>query len=538
MNAKPLRKVLPILLLIVLPSCAPVQTQTPSPLSPTPPATLTAISPTATPTSLPSPTPTLALTPTPESSWTKGIDVKEIKGEFSWQKWSPTANEVVYNELSNGHELNPIIIASSPDFRPRTLYKYGTGPLWSGDGKSIYFSGPMHPEIQDPQKETYSRSGWVIDRNGENPVQFTDNPSFSGHLFTWEGWLNPITVVTSDYIAGGHYFLNLTDMSTQKSISQGLFYGGDHYIGKDFVAINSLLPVEHPMMLVFGKNLPVQYPYKDYSTDLGGNFRIIPIQNRDDQYMSTCFDGWMPGTNRMLVDWGLFDDMTGITDALYWWDADQNLVTKAVENAVSGQISPDGKILAFITKEPELSTKALSSPGLSSIDKSIVYLHKQDLQTGQITLTGIPVYAQDNGTKFCNTSHPSPFITFSPDSHYLTIETGQELALLPDGTPSAEQDGKAGDFLYLLDLQTEKITWSRQDASHASWSPDGTKLLIQNGESNWEVLYIDTLRSVQLTRSPVAAPDDTWKIEFSWSFDSQYLMMVSREEEIAFIRIP
>jgi hypothetical protein len=531
MNPKPLRKILPIFLLLVLPGCAPVQTVAPSLSTPSPLATGTTVPPTVSPTSLPSPTPTQASTPTPASPWAEGIEVNVLDGEYAWGKWSPVSGELV--TILDNH----LIRLSSPDFTPKDLYSNATSFLWSQDGQSIYFSGPRHPDDKQSAFDSEERSGWVVDRDGRNPIQFQNNPGFWGKWFSWKGWVSPSIAVTDEYGGGGHYGLDLVDVNSQKMVASGGFFGGSSYPGKNYVAVDGSLPNFHPLVEVLGQNLPSFHLPDHPDAPPSGNIRVIPIDDQSNTRITTCYDGWITGTNRMLVDWDMWDpEKEKGAYALYGWDVDQNLVSKIVDNALSGKISPDGKTLAYITlqRDPPSEPSMSSVPDYSEDIKA--YLHVRDLHTGKMILSGIPIIAEGADYKSCDLPHLTPSVEFSPDNRYLAIHSGQQIVADTDGRPSDRQDGEPEEYLSLLDLQSGKIVWMKMRGRRPSWSPDSAILLYESA-GIWKLLDIKTMTLMQLTNSKISRQETLWSIETSWSYDSSYVMLQSKEEGINIVHV-
>jgi hypothetical protein len=381
-------------------------------------------------------------------------------------------------------------------------------------------------------------AGWVVDREGQNPVQFGKE---SGRMFSWEGWLGPAIAVTFSYSGGGHFGLSLIDIHSQKDLASGAFYGVNYEIGKDYVAIDGDSETKIPLAVVLGKNLPVLNDTSGMDNRPFGNIRLFPLNTPNDpnERVSVCFEQWLPGSNRMLVNLNRYYSYEKVSSALYWWDVDQNKSSKAAENALGGKISPDGKTLAYVTMQPNLTADALTFPFPQQEGTIYSYLYLQDVTTKQVFLGGIPIKASEYMDDACGTYYvwnPTPQIAFSPGGRYLAIQTGQKLILNGNGTLAINQDGEKGDYLYLLDLRNKQVVWSASGAELPPWSPDGKDFLVQGADKNWTLINVETLHEMPVTRVPMDA-------KISWSFDGSYFLMnpynaFQDDQWIAIIKTP
>jgi hypothetical protein len=485
------------------------------------------------PTLLPSLTPTLADTPTPTEpapptptptdpiTWAAGVPsplvIDYYKGE-----WLALQQGMVgsYFDVADSGSIS---VSLAPRFAPEAVSNgsnsyLGNQFLASPNGR-WGLVGAVEQEEFDPEGNEVS----TLARLNLQESRLLPLLPELGYLrwVNYLGWLDGNTAAISDYAGGGFYNYSIVDVANNVLISRVQLHG------PAWVPNLAYLPMAEEYggpyrLLVLARSIQ----NNAYDTLLGPN---LFMQGFPSNYiapdMNTIYKGWLPGTNRMLVQAFLFNRNTSTTthSELMLWSVDTGIVQIVVQGAVDGKFSPDGMQLAFVT----FGAAALTDEGLPSFDlgpqivqTSQPYLQLMDVNTRKVTLSLPVVVTIDRSIPYTLNIYDTP-IDFSSDSHYLAFLTPGMLLTDPTGKlvvlPISQESAP---YLSVLDLSSFQPLLSTpvRTGKDFYFSPGSDKLAFMGKEGNWYVLKMATSQVSSLT----AGQGD--RLQWNgWSFDGVYI---------------
>jgi hypothetical protein len=354
------------------------RTITSTPTTTNPPTASAQLLPTITPTPQASSVPTS--TPLPTLVWADGVErIAHLLGVDSGSiVWSPVTNEFIahdcwfalYNELVQ----QSIFYAVAPDFSPVNITPtdFSCEPsqdmIWSSNADRILFAGqfpedhPLHPSNYG-----YDNSAiWTMDRTGSDSHPLNLDEAY-GRWVEFIDWIDEQTLVYKAYAGGGSHYTAMLDVDTGVPISWAFVHiGGGYQPGLNFIGTNVGMNFNVNISAVAVSKTMVN---RDTNFD-GGPFLLClsqfchgnPQEKPPLLDSNSRFEGWIPGTNKMLIlTWGgsltEFDEdypleyrlNRNIITQLQLWDVDAHEVSLLVPQGIYGRFSPDGQYLAFHT---------------------------------------------------------------------------------------------------------------------------------------------------------------------------------------------
>lgn len=456
-------------------------------------------------------------------SWAKDIQGNWLYlGEYNGL-WAPNSNELILIKGTSKPFQNATIkIAAPPFFDPQTITSVDffypqMNAIWSPDGQFILFNGPY--PATPPYQSGYS-SIWMVEKSGNNshslqPSQPTNHRELSYGKFL--GWVDDQTLVYTYGFGSGFGYIEGIDIYSGKprfseTLSSGILAPHGDYI--PFEALGTIRVMD--TKYYDPEKELVEAPYIRNPKINGENVNGI-------------FQGWLPNSNKMLILHPHQEkNSPSIQLQLVTWDLETDYVTLIFPNAVSAQLSGDGKTIACLSFGPiplNPSRKPLEN-GFNLESKNLpLYVQLYDLDSQTITYAS-PVLEQDTIKKnesdnIIDYLHPTTYMSFSPDGAYFAF-------LAPDSPVT----------LKIIDTSTQKIVFSFPSISQKnfgssknsgellSWSPDSKKLLYRDSQGNPTILYMGTGKKLPVTESGGLQVDAS-----AWSFDGQYLFVSFYEEE-------
>jgi Tol biopolymer transport system component len=496
-------------------------------------STVIALTPTK-PKPTPGPTLTSSPIPTPVIGWGEWFEPPKIFTNHYYGTWSPTANEMLFY-CDEKKMDNRIIKVAEPDFIPEvispedfecSLFTWDE-LMWTQDGENILFSGRL-PEDHNLADNLEISDIWIMGRDGENPHRI-DPLGISSSWLNFGGWLDKNTFVKLDYGKGGHWGLTLIEYITGERIAWAFFYGTPHLPGKDYVAAATGDPPIHRVFVI--SKTPQSAVFEFVESKF-----VRPIPEFLDQNEHTFFEGWIEGTNKMVVYLYLYKENGLEKTHLLRWDVDTNVVKLVAPNGLGGKISQDGRYLAYVTYGPAKLDSTLAPMDFEyeqDPQELPVYLQLLDMESNLVFLS-LPVLAMVDETNFF--PHHLPKSSFSPNGQFFAFVTDAELDI-SEGWPIGGIDGEATN-MYIVDLNTRQLILSLPVSSLPSWSHGSDKFIYNDGEGNL-VLYDLTFGiSLPITKSV----DDIRIWPLSWSYDDRYVSLwiidSSNQSNIGIMRVP
>lgn len=486
------------------------------------------------------PTPTAAVTasrtPTPEGSPAPGADSKaQLRAtitstppatqQVTWNQavatprmlnlfdavWSPVENRLV-GIRSVDAEGGNIGLASAPDFEltsvkiDQTTFS-GTSFIWTPDGRRIVFVGPFRLILGERPVDEQGGELWTMGRDGDTPQALFVEAGYSSRFPEFSGWLDPTTLVFTEYEGGGSSSLTIVDTHLAELLTGMMYHGLAFPPNSRFIPVTSWFWSLHRLSVLskFPKEIPV-------STELipGVNEHVIEF-NRDAWPENTgfYFRGWEPGSDRMLVLAYEVDQDFQITSSdLLLWNVSSGTHRALIEGGLDGCFSPDGQLLAaVIAGEPKVGNGILSFDPVPNGPPHLVLIH---VESRRVLFSG-PVYTDiGSGISSDGFIFETP-LAFSPSGRYLAFTVRDESQVQTDEGPLS---------LTVLDLETkETLTgFPAHQYPELTWSPASRYLVYQSPDGNWNLLDMKKMTSVALTEyagSVVESPQ--------WSFDGRYL---------------
>lgn len=520
---------------LMLSACAVVA----SPTATNTPAATSTVSPTAIPatvTSTPGPTEEPAPTPLPPLVWAKSfskpIELKGFKGV-----WSPTANELVGIERRESPEdiqnfAGTLTLHSAPTFAPITLDDEHENVLfnilWTPNGQQIFYGASELPVFFDidAQIEFFS-----MKRDGSNRQSLFS----SGGPGLW-GLIGSNTIIYSDYSGGSHEYFEIYDLLKKKVLASDLV----HIVEKEPIN-GSYIPIVDCLgfcttCILTTATLKIDENSQSSYSCRSEEGHVRPFPRSEKLYpleigtsIDTIFQGWQTSTNTMLI---LADGRISNKQVsrLLLWSVDTDKVTSLAAGGLLGKLSPDGKMLAYITSGP---ASQYAGENLQSVSFDPVipdekqYLQLMNINTRQIMLS-LPVKTDVDPLSFSNTwDMTNPWeISFSPDGRYLLFATDGAVALKDAHFP-AEVMMTDTDKVYLniLDIQDAKSIQSlpleeykKYRYPQVSWSPNNKEFTYRDGSGNWKLFELSSS-----ILSPITQSNGDQLSNPVWSYDGSYL---------------
>jgi hypothetical protein len=447
-------------------------TRTPTP-SRTPSPSLT-LSPTLTPT----PTPTQKLTWNEEISIVSAIDIVEAT-------WSPIAPELVgYLCTFPSTPSEGVYLANAPDFHARRLNpaefgctsEWDTVALsWSPNGETIAWSGV------GPEGEWHTDTPiWIMDRL-DGVIQQMDA---SGRMLRLPGWMDEQTLVYVGYGGGGTWRSGFVDIQTNTVYALGRTSSSVYPPADDLIPFQVLSPIStffnstRVVLRELVENGPVEwdpsefYPYS----------KEIPTSGSFSEQENSRFADWFPDGKRMLLlvweyDTDLEDKNTAT--ALEVWEAEQDTTYLLVPGGIYGRVSPDGRLLAFLTRHP-LKLDEQRKPLSEVMTGDVTLLHVMEIAKGSVVLS-LPVDPQQISNRVYEEwgGYRPNLISWAPDSSSLVYQNDERNLTIVDIT--------SGHLTPLTTSGGEQLT-------DPNWSFDGTYLSVTLAEFDDQphtfILYI------------------------------------------------
>jgi hypothetical protein len=434
-------------------------------------------------TAVPSPTPeeiAASATPLPELEWASGFQPAALIHEWS-VKWSPSADEYIFafcKEHNPFADVNPPIKfsrASAPLFAPADIPQTEV-PL-SGTCETP-FGFEWTPDGQQVvfigTEDSFQPIGGV--GNIWIMDRTGDNAHLLGAIDTWipgfVGWLDGNTLFLQNYSGGG------THLGIALNITTGEYQETEYILGSFREASNDYLAIAH------GTPIMLDDRWIEYDT--------AAVMSRPDK--SATPENTVQMKDGHFLHWLSFDYGSAFVD----WLPDSN------------------KMLVLTWQDVESEIPQETS------------LQLWDIDTGDLTMIA-----------------PGGWLgVFSPDGNYLTFYTRSEIQLDTNNHPigvAPHLEGEESDYLHLLDLSTGGIIWSipavtRQRPENLLWSPDSTKFIFQDRESNFVLSDVASQNMTPITRGGGE------RLSFpQWSFDGSYLSVRLWKEtgwETAVLQIP
>lgn len=451
-----------------------VATETTTLMPPTPTTTTTKI-PSVTSRATPSPTPFPSPTPLAPLVW--AINTISVKLDADPVFWSPTANELVFNNCSTflGETLNVHLFRSAApefwieDITPTSnvaqdVCQNSFGLQWAPDGNSIIFAGGHHDKELHSLRILHGDL-WRMDRTGTNARALNQEKASWLWMPRIIGWLNEENFIFSHYSGGGTRKTSMLNVHTGELTSLGSIWGSYGSLSKDYISLylNASLNTQDGNVYPYTIAAVVQRPDADLKPE-----NAIAHTWRDQSFLLSVdfgsgFIDWLPKTNKMLVlTWGTEAYPHENKESyLQLWDVDTGELTILAPNGAYGRFSPDGNYLAYYTRSPESQIRVVN------------------------------------------------------------INSRKLLLSLPSVT---------------LDLSVSIFTPSSIFYEALLWSPDNTQLIYRDEKENLALLNVTNGRSTPLTLSGGARLSNP-----KWSFDGRYLSVRVQNEagwKTAVLQVP
>lgn len=492
-------------------------------LAPTSTISQTAIPTTVTP--KPGPTKKPSPTPLPPLVWaepfSKHIELNGFTGE-----WSPTANEMVGVEspsrpIDFQENTDTLVLASAPAFASIILDNAHKNTImgsliWSLDGQNVFYGIYRSREI--------SRSFgtlWSIARDGTHPVEITD---WSGGAV---GWMDARTLVYTGYNGGGESHVGALDVLTNLSVAGDMVSASIEKLHPRYIPLVGCRPACNTCVLPkMTDDSPAPNGSMAYSCQSEPGYpthmRLFPRPKTYPYTIDTIFQDWQAGTNNMLI-LAQGDVSDEPVSRLLLWNVDTDRVTSLALGGQFGRLSPNGKLLAYITSgssDQYTEKNAQNIPIDITIADEKQYLQIMNVSTRQIMLR-VPVktHKRDENSLSDDRELILPDeLSFSPDGRYLTFTTDGPItlkdahslteAVLADSTEA---------YLHILDLQEEKLTQSMPAKGAILWAPTSDKFIC-NDNGNWQFFELST-HAIR----PITQRNGDHLVYPAWSYDGSYL---------------
>ena len=482
------------------------------------PSTPTDLSPKMAATSTPVPTMT-EMASTNDIIWAEGLKLVFSSPYFKTYAthrnlWSPTSNEI----LLDCHEgRTQIITLGAFNFVTADLANDSGcwDAAWSPDGLSVAYVDKMN----DIQIEK-SKTGELI---RANTIRGLRTPIYLS-------WMDSQNLVYGDYTGGGHVNFHVVDIRSGKDYDIAQVPGGE--LGTPF---SSYLPITFetfPLekhVLMISKRIPESnVPVPQYMAS--GKYLPFPTYDaiQNEQALSE-FNGWLPNSNQALIAWRYIGIAGNIInkETLMLWDVDIDQVIVLIPDAIQGQISWDGRYLAYLTRG-----SAALSENRTPIEKSGLYPIKPD-----DLLHDNPIYLQlfDMTRKRVVFSIASDNMNFSPKGHYLAFVTRGDVQIDDEGISNADQStGELSDYLNVFDLVTLKLTRSLKDTPTLPiWSPASDHFLYEDIKGNVNLYDMKGAKTM-----PITLNIGEYKVkQMEWSFDGHYFYLLLSDESEKYDRL-
>jgi dipeptidyl aminopeptidase/acylaminoacyl peptidase len=447
-------------------------------------------------------TTTTTASPTPELEFTlaEGVNVVlEMKSGVG--EWSPTGDRFAFLSCDSSQNIVRLTVHEPADFSPHELFSQVIecepnflDLSWRPDGKQIVFTGS---EQDDRGLHDHAQT-WVSDLNSSRILLEPDNRSW----FTqYHGWMSGNVLIKSKYAGGGSQVLEFVD------VVQGRRLGGAFFVGNYFGGNAKYIPIGHGKSALMYRLVALtafdHFDIYEYvaSGETGGVF--FPIDEKD---TNTVFMDWRGETNTMLVllEEHNPDNHAFRTTQLLFWDVDRNEILLEIPNAVYGEISTDGRWLAYLAS-------GFESPSTDLLE--LEYCSESDINR---ELRIMDLWVQEDVAAFpvevwCGSvsSYPnfSGDFEFSPDGSKIAIRS----------IPSTDHEPDPVGLIRFVNLETldSIIELTGRDFS---WSRDGSSLLYQDADRQYEIFDLDSGAGHVIIDSLGQG-----KPRFEWSLTGKYI---------------
>lgn len=559
-------------------AATPIPTYTPA-LSPSATPTMTrtrnAAATITTPSATPPPIPTTTRSdglppPLPAPVWAEGI-APLLTLDYGEASWSPTSNEVLLAVCPpyrpSEVELPPhglIYYAAAPEFSPlppvfTNFYcpgmlsvSEGVDITWSQNGQQTIFVGVDPKNYYDLASLDWGPATIWSWQPGQTTVNTIISETHTVRVPSILTWVDEETLLLSSYASGGSYeggFLNVVNGKMSLYFAQwGQGNFTSHAATTHYIAITSgdtyAIPTEvraMPVAALWQPPLPDGPPFA-----MGSTSPPFPPLN-EGKIRHTLFQGWLPGTDTMLVrTWLITDTVLCLQEQpcvednkLQWWDVAADQLQPFLPFGLNATLSPNGDTIAVTTAGPvEISSDGQplqELPAPENTDSSHYYLLLVDRVSGKALLPSLPTRYGEQ---------------FSPDGQYLAFYTTRQLLLDAEGRPTGNTVPGSTKQLNILDLTTlQLLDLTSNQLFNAIpvtpdyyplsflWSPDSRKILFRDVLANLKVYDLPTQKLIAIT---VNGKNQISRA--SWSFDGQYLSLELHvnfeEEKLVIIRVP
>jgi len=494
-------------------------------------ATVASYQPPITITSTPTPsvtaTPQISWTPLPPVIWTDGIQPVATLPNKVGAYWSPTANEVIFD---NCHlylnQAKQVTLASAPDFLPQKITPdtYDCmlvgdfNMIWSPDGQQIVYSGP--PPINDDNLYFRAKDIWLMERDGSQARPINHGATTSRNL-AFLGWMDKKTLVYKVH-SGTGVISSIIDVTT-----------GYHLATLDMDArLHHFLPPNHQYM-VGGNCLPI-CKVRAMPRTTQPALNRWDVMKPDDIILLTATreigaypEDWRPNTNQLLIK--IFDpqeEPDSLTAQLALWDIETMTIAPLIPQAVKGVFSPDGRTLLYITLTIDpLSESAhpLDTDDDTPYTNYVPHIHLFDMTTQQdIFQAPIITNIKDWYNPYIVFNN-ALLTTISPNSEYATFIMATPFTLTEAYSSTRSSNVEISPSLHIFNIKNKSLAYSTPtDLTAPLWSPTSDKLIYRDSQHNLVLLDVQQMITTSLTSqggARISRPQ--------WSFNGRYVTVKS-----------
>jgi hypothetical protein len=449
------------------------------------------------------------------------------------------------------------IVNTSPDFKisPITVLESangmnGTVPLWSPTRDQLLLDcvldrsaltildvPELHSKIISKRsgcwQGTWSPNGQLvafIDQNDDLQIALADSSNI--HLVTSISslrlpiniqWVDTNRLIYKHYQGGGHSSFTLLEISSGITEKIATIPGGTmapYYA--DYLPVTSEIGVADYRLIVLSNLFPTSEEMLPKHIT-SGHYRLFPLyQSTNVDEAWTSYNGWLPGTNQLLVAWKQYK-IPGEEvqqEALLFWDVSTNQISVAAPNGIEGILSPDGKYLAYLTRGPAILNPQNKPIHNEKADKFILwsvsplvptYMQLLELASGKVIL-----------------SVPAKTLNFSPNSKYFAFfvqgELPKDVEFYLNGIQPVDGYG-----IYIIDLAHEKSILMIDDAASLPvWSPVEDKFLYE--DDNGEIILFDVLNQHSTKILQLLKNEMVRAIRWSHEGDYFFISLVTEKE--------
>jgi hypothetical protein len=433
---------------------------------------------------------------------------------FDKHLWSPTNDEILSMNCDNG--IINIIKSSKPNFLPVTLAvtngeadTYIPDITWSPSGQYIFYWGASGDHSNDI---------WMMNRDGSNPHALNINDIW--RMPTFAEWVDPNTLLYSNYSGGGHSIFSTINIATGEKTEIALAPGEVNQPNNGYVPVTYEPFLGEFHMLVISNKLPTSHE-ELYTFQAEGHYSRVPEFNSSPiEQTITSFNGWQPNTDQILISWKSYSSPDWVLQKqhLLLWDVVNNSLSLIAPNSFDGGFSSDGLFFANSTIGQE---KLIDG---KPVDYENNYHPSRYVSTKQSTeayTTFLQIF--DIKKQVVIMSLPGLYKAFSPNGQFLIFTTAGKVQLDNSNLPIGIVQGTEQEsLLQILDLRSRQLVNSLGDVSNfLGWSPDNNNFLYQDLSGNICLYNIEEQKSLPITRN-------VRKLQVSqvnWSYDGYYFIL-------------